>query len=342
MYGANAGQVGRLRIRATTNQAVLCIEPFYASDGDFLYAAMSAAAPRLLRQTQGSGQPNLNAGIIKGFRLPWPSRATRQAFARAFNAVELQSSAINRVTVAKRELKRGLMQELLTGRRRFPQFGPDRRGALEQELPVGWTVSTLGKVADIQVSNVDKHSRADHLPVRLCNYMDVWTRPFIEDGQGFMSSTASAAEIARFGLRAGDVLLTKDSETREEIAEPSVVLSAGEDLVLGYHVALARPDPVNADGQFLAAQLRLPRFRQHFVRSAQGATRFGLTLEALRSAPVWIPSLAEQRCIAELDLTLHREIELLECQREQFELQKRALMQKLLSGELEIPDDLEA
>ncbi|WP_353292797.1 restriction endonuclease subunit S [Synechococcus sp. M16CYN] len=68
MYGATTGQVARLKIPAATNQAVLAIKP--KDDllcADFLYHYLRQSKDDLIATCQGSGQPNLNAGIVKGF-----------------------------------------------------------------------------------------------------------------------------------------------------------------------------------------------------------------------------------------------------------------------------------
>ena len=167
-------------------------------------------------------------------------------------------------------------------------------------LKNGWQQKKLADVATVSFSTVNKKSEAGQRQVLLCNYMDVWKNSRIRHGLDFMQSTASDGEIERFRLRRGDVLITKDSETREEIAQPSVVEDIPADLVLGYHLALIRPNPNQAHGPFLAAQLAVPQFRSQFVRAAAGATRYGLKLESVESAIVTIPSLAEQRRIAEI------------------------------------------
>jgi type I restriction enzyme S subunit len=171
---------------------------------------------------------------------------------------------------------------------------------MTDSLPKGWRSVRLADVAEIRFSSVDKKSVAGERAVKLCNYMDVWKNAYIRADMPFMDSTASDADIERFSLQQGDVLLTKDSETREEIAEPSVVREPVEDLVLGYHLALIRPRPETVDGLFLAAQLRIPQFRSQFVRAAAGATRYGLSLNAVESGSVWLPPLPEQRRIAEI------------------------------------------
>ena len=171
---------------------------------------------------------------------------------------------------------------------------------MDTRLPNGWKQRKLTDIATVSFSTVDKKSKADQHPVLLCNYMDVWKNARIHHGLDFMPSTASTAEFERFRLQRDDVLITKDSETREEIAQPAIVEEIPENLVLGYHLALIRPKPDQAYGPFLAAQLAVPQFRSQFVRAAAGATRYGLKLESVESATVLLPSLAEQRRIAKI------------------------------------------
>lgn len=81
-------------------------------------------------------------------------------------------------------------------------------------LPMGWHPRRLDEVADIRFSSVDKKSVPGQRPVKLCNYMDVWKNPYIHAGLDFMESTASDSDFRNFSLQVGDVLITKDSETK--------------------------------------------------------------------------------------------------------------------------------
>lgn len=168
--------------------------------------------------------------------------------------------------------------------------------------PIGWTPVELGTIAEVRFSNIDKKTRANESPVRLCNYMDVWKNPYIHAQMPFMVATAGENAIEAFRLQVDDVLLTKDSETRDEIAQPSVVRSIdGEPkIVLGYHLALVRPKPGRVHGPFLAAQLTLPEFRRPLTKLASGTTRFGLGLDAIQGTIVWLPPFEEQCRIAEV------------------------------------------
>ena len=116
----------------------------------------------------------------------------------------------------------------------------------------------------------------------------------------FMAATATGVERDRWELKKGDVLFTKDSETADEIGIPSVVTEDMPGILCGYHLGLARPSGDLVDGAFLAAALNSATCRRHFTRVANGVTRFGLTLEAARSLPVFLPPLHEQRAIADV------------------------------------------
>lgn len=81
------------------------------------------------------------------------------------------------------------------------------------KVPASWDVRRLRNAAEMRVSNVDKHSKDDEVPVRLCNYVDVYKNERISATMRFMHATAMPAEIERFRLSTDDVLITKDSET---------------------------------------------------------------------------------------------------------------------------------
>lgn len=164
--------------------------------------------------------------------------------------------------------------------------------------PDGWQEMPLVAVADIRFSNVDKKSYTSEQPVRLCNYTDVYNKEYIRGNESFMHATASEVEISRFALEAGDVIITKDSETPDDIGVPAVVLEAPKDLLCGYHLALIRPRSDQVDPVFLAKQLAHTRISRYYARLANGLTRYGLTNAVVENTPVWLPEPEEQYRVA--------------------------------------------
>jgi type I restriction enzyme S subunit len=165
------------------------------------------------------------------------------------------------------------------------------------EVPGHWSVKPLGRVADVRLSNVDKKSVDGQRAVRLCNYVDVYYSERISSDGAFMEATASEGQVKRFSLQRGDVLLTKDSETPDDIASPAVVSDDFDDVVCGYHLALLRPTP-HMDGRFLSRAISASPVCDHFFSSATGVTRFGLSRSDIATAPIPTPPLDEQRAIA--------------------------------------------
>ena len=166
------------------------------------------------------------------------------------------------------------------------------------EVPEHWEVRRLEHVAAYRTSNVDKKSEEGELPVRLCNYTDVYYGDRIRASDGeFMEATASPGEVARFGLRVGDVLITKDSEDWEDIAVPALVDETAEDFVCGYHLGIIRSGPT-MDAGFLYRAMQSGAVNRQLQTSASGVTRYGLPNAAVGDALLPLPPLDEQRAIA--------------------------------------------
>jgi len=167
----------------------------------------------------------------------------------------------------------------------------------------------LRHVAELSNSNVDKLTVAGEVPVRLCNYVDVYKNERIDNSLDFMRASASPAEIKRFGLRAGDVIITKDSEDSSDIGIPAFVAETSPDLVCGYHLTLLRCRQEVMRGGYLFWALNSKPVREQMSNAANGVTRYGLTLGGMKDVRVPLPDLSTQRRIADF---LDRETEKLD------------------------------
>jgi type I restriction enzyme S subunit len=190
----------------------------------------------------------------------------------------------------------------------------------------------LLEVADVWFSGVDKNSITSEVPVLLCNYMDVFHNTRITSGIDFMRATASHKEIESNLLRMHDVVFTKDSETSEEIAEAALVAEDVDNLICGYHLAIARPRRGIGYGPFLAQAMRHHEIRWQFCRLANGVVRFGLTLDAIEQVEVFLPSLDIQQKIASILDAEDGSIEGLAQHAAHLRTQKRGLMHNMLSS----------
>ncbi len=164
-------------------------------------------------------------------------------------------------------------------------------------LPAHWRISRLKDIASVSFSNVDKHKKKGEIPVQLCNYTDVYNNDFITERIDFMEATATQTEIERFTLQRGDVLITKDSESWDDIAVPAHVSQTFENVLCGYHLALIRPHAI--DSRYLFRTFSTYEINIQFSLSVSGVTRFGLGKSAITNATFPIPPYNEQIAIAD-------------------------------------------
>ena len=185
-----------------------------------------------------------------------------------------------------------------TGKRTSYQTYKDSGVEWLGEMPAHWEITRLKDVASYWVSNVDKVATDDELPVRLCNYTDVYYHDYIRPDMGLMETTATAQEINRFGLQVDDVVITKDSEDWSDIGVPALVVESASDLVCGYHLAIIRPQRPVLVGKFLLRTLQADAVNRQFQVAATGVTRYGLPKSSIGEAWLPLPSQQEQRAIA--------------------------------------------
>ena len=165
------------------------------------------------------------------------------------------------------------------------------------KTPVHWSTNRLRHACEMLVSNVDKHTKPNELPVLLCNYVDVYKNERIHRRLRFMRATASKDEVSRFRLRHGDVVITKDSEDWKDIGVPALVEHEAADFVCGYHLAILRPRPAFTSGSFLLRTLQCHLVAAQFHVEAHGVTRYGLGHGAIKGVRIPLPPPEEQAAI---------------------------------------------
>ena len=155
-----------------------------------------------------------------------------------------------------------------------------------------------------------------------------------------MKATATPEEIRAFELKAGDVIITKDSESWDDIAIPTFVPEALSGVVCAYHLALIRPFSGEIEGEFLFRAFSSDPVAEQFRVSASGVTRFGLAQGAIKGAFFPVPPLDEQRAIiayinkkcAEISQTISRAEREIELMREY----RTRLISDVVTGQIDV------
>ena len=171
----------------------------------------------------------------------------------------------------------------------------------------------LKDVANVIISNVDKKSYENQMAVKLCNFTDVYYNWAITTryAHKLMLATATHNEIGKYQLHAGDVAITKDSETKEDIGQSTFIADEISNMLLGYHCALIRPNPQIALGSYLNALLHTKFAARYFELNASGSgQRYTLSIDAINDFQLYLPPIDEQRRISKILTDIDKKIEI--------------------------------
>ena len=219
-----------------------------------------------------------------------------------------------------RTQKRALMQSLLTGQRRFPEFkGQEWRKVRLGDLGKTFTGLT-GKTKD------DFGDGMPYIP-----YLNIFQNSRIDTTKFDYVSVGHNERQNR--VQFGDIFFTTSSETPDEVGMASVLLDDIPDLFLNSFCFGFRLHDFNTlRPRFARFFLRGQDFRRSLHRLAQGATRYNLSKTHLMDLDMVLPPVDEQERIADvLDMAQAEETDVA-AQIEKLRTEKKALMQQLLTG----------
>ena len=317
--GETIDEIGKSAVNLMQNEAycggdVILFRPSQQIEPSYLGYAMDCRPAAAQKATMGRGITimHIYGNQLKHLTFPLPPLPEQTAIVRfldhADRRIRHYIRAKQKLIALLEEQKQAIIHQAVTGQidvrtgQPYPSY-KDSGVEWLGDVPAHWEVRRLRTVAEMRVSNVDKHTKEDEPPVRLCNYVDVYKNDRITQEIPFMKATASQDEIERFRLKQGDVLITKDSEAWDDIGVPALVTEPADDLISGYHLALLRPFKQML-GAYLAWTLQSQAVAHQFHIEAKGVTRYGLTHAGIQSVNLLLPSHPEQIAIvAYLDKT---------------------------------------
>lgn len=298
---------------------------------DYVFQALHA--PIVHRQirlhTIGQAVRGINIASVRKLQIPWPSEPARRLTARTLADCDALIRKLGELIKNKRIFKRGLMQQLLTGQRRFPDFvtSAERQPGQFGTVPKDWLVVHIAEVAD----EVKTRGEVEGAVVYSCTKHAGLVPSLEYFGKQVFSRNLDGYKR----LQAGDFAYATN-----HIEEGSIgLLRAGKPpgLVSPMYTVFRPTERVNPE--FLFALLKMESYRRLFEArmSASVDRRGSLRWNEFSHIRIGLPSIDEQNSIAETLLLADREIDQLIRQRELLGIYKRGLLAKLLSGEFPVP-----
>lgn len=282
--------------------------------------------------TKGVSQSNINPTTLKRkFLILLPPLSEQRSISKLLICWDLAIENTEKLIAAKSRHKRGLMQQLLTGKKRFKEFVSDSgtHSTRFGPVPNDWAYVHIGDVAS-EVS--EKNSRSKTLPVLSCTKHQGLVDSLKYFGKRIFSEDTSTYKIVKRGQFA---------YATNHIEEGSIGHQSIYDEALISPMYTVFETNGEVDHSFFYSLLKTELYRHIFEVNTVGSIdrRGALRWNDFAKIKVAMPSIAEQQRIAEVLNACDREIELLNRQLDARRRQKRGLMQKLLTGQIRVRVD---
>jgi type I restriction enzyme S subunit len=123
MYGAGVtrGRVALLGVEASTNQAIAAFNGNEGIENEFIYYWFERNYERVRAWAAGSNQDNLSGYLLKNIPIAIPGHTEQVEIVKPLKAADAALQAKQVRVRALTELKRSLLQNLLTGKIRIPE-----------------------------------------------------------------------------------------------------------------------------------------------------------------------------------------------------------------------------
>ncbi len=258
----------------------------------------------------GSKVYGVSKGNLEKFRIVLPTPTEQQKIAKILNTWDTAIEKQEQLIAAKKTFKKGLMQVLLTGKKRFLGFKGE------------WSYIEFGLIAERSKEKNKKLKEESSKCIELEHIV-----PGAGEINGFTDSLLQKSLKNRF--YSGDILFGK---LRPYLRK---YWFAEFDGVCSSEIWVLRGKKNKCTNRFLFYMIQQNRFIQ-IANVTTGSKMPRADWNYLAEFPFPIPSISEQQKIANTLNKADKEIELLKQQLVQLQEQKRGLMQRLLTGAVRV------
>lgn len=344
---ASIGITAILENPASTNQGFQSLIAKNNCCSEFLYYVIPLIKDEMLSRASGSTFAEISAKKLSTITFQLPPLPEQQRIAKALSDVDALISTTEKLIQKKKNIKQGAMQNLLTGKKRLPGFGPQTKSPTYKQTELGpipddWEVKSLGEIFEFRPNNTftrdclndskGKYQNVHYGDV-LIKYPSILdcskeTIPFINEGIN--------VKFSKYGIVEGDIIIadTAEDETVGKVVE---VFNLGEKkIVSGLHTFLCRKITDDFAPKWLGYFMNQAIFHNQLLPFITGTKVSAISRTAIQNVKVLIPSKEEQTAIANVLSSMDKEIETLNTKLEKYRNLKTAMMQQLLTGKIRL------
>ena len=271
--------------------------------------------------SEGSTISRLYNGIICDTEILLPPLEEQAAIAEALSDVDSLISSLQKLIEKKKAIKQGTMQELLTGKKRLPEFSGE------------WNQFRLGEMTEIYSGGTPSTTISEYwggsIPWMSSGELN---NKKIYDVEGRITQkgmqNSSAHLIPKYCVLIG---LAGQGKTRGTAAYNYISLCTNQSIAAIY------PNDKKFDSRFLYYIIDSMYESLRELSSGDGG-RGGLTKGLISNLEIYMPEVPEQQAVAQVLSDMDSEIEQLEKKLAKYQQIKQGMMQELLTGRIRLVD----
>jgi type I restriction enzyme, S subunit len=320
MYGQGItrGRIALLGINAATNQACCAISVNSSANTKFIYFQLEHLYSEIRKLGHGGNQQNLNGQIIKQIPIMFPPLLEQCRIAEVLGVWDESIDLLEKLIGRVRSRKQGLMQQLLTGKKRFKEFEGSE-----------WKKVSLEKIADI---NPRSHPTNLQCLGEFVEMVSVSESGQLKNIAHIDLATSTSGYTAFIN---GDTLVAKITPCFEN--GKGALIEGLQGIGFGsteFFVLRAKLEIVPIYLYYLTRTYDFGMRGKAMMQGSGGQQR--VPSDFIRQFAVKLPSLPEQEKIAAVLSAADEEISTLEKQLATYQQQKLGLMQQLLTGKIRV------
>ncbi|MCK5510492.1 restriction endonuclease subunit S [Candidatus Parcubacteria bacterium] len=258
------------------------------------YLKLPSFRKEIKRVSFGSAQPQLTIQIINKFKFIFPPLPEQKAIVAILETWDKYLKKLSKKIEIKKNIKKGLMQRLLSGEVRLDGFSGE------------WKKKKLGDISSIMTGNSNREdSNLDGKYTFFDRSEDIRSSSvYLFDGEAVIVAGEGQKFVPKYFIGKFD-------------------LHQRTYAIMNFN---------NTDGKFIYYYLY--QNKNYLLSQAVGSTVKSLRLPMFVKMPIKTPPLKEQTAIAKILTTADREIETLEKRKKIIEGQKKFLLNNLVTGKI--------
>lgn len=297
------------------------------------YLIQTSQFIRVADQSSGTKMPRADWTNVSKLVVPIPPIQEQEKMTDILATWDRAIERVQRLIEAKQRQKKGLMQELLTGRFRFPEFGESINTS--DAFPTDWEVKKLKQV----FSQIDR-PLGSHIPESVLSISA--KIGFVDQKTKFGKIVAGKSLERYILLQRGEFAYNRGNSNAYPQGCIYMLTEYDEGAIPNVYYAF-RVKSGNIFPQFyqyyFESGLLNPQLKMFISSSARGDGLFNISSKDFFGVRIVVPPLEEQKKIAAVLGGMDEQIALLKKYLEGLREQKMGLMQKLLTGEIRVKVD---